>query len=483
MKYTRIQKKQVYCGSRFWAGSASGSVHILFQIRLGNGVITLLNHELGSYFEKENTMSAITNQRYKQRWGKITTFALVLSCVLMASACDTEKVSGDFSILSRPTLIVVETVGTIDVTAQCLPGEQLVGGGYELGQPVLNQDPAGNVLIVEASYPSAADTWTVTLFNPDTDANGANQGTLIRVDAYCISKTSLPVGMQIVSSQAVTVDFDRETKITANCPNGSAVMGGGFKTNHTRPYAGSYNAWLLASAPTLDATQTATGWSVRQEVISWPPPPSPPTTTVYALCATQNLTAGSPSQSDVPPVDEFGFGFYEGQTSCDEGEFTAGGGYEFLGDPLIPHAIYNHSVANEFSGWEVNGFYGFQTGTTSDVKGWATCIKLPPINLAVKITSPVDGSSFPGVPGTGQTDPITFTAIATDGSGAPATGVTFQWTDNGTSFGTTGATFSASLTAANCEDIHHKITVTATDSAGHSASDAILVSVYAQQIC
>jgi len=406
---------------------------------------------------------------------QVSTILLILICLLSVSACDANQLSSaNFSLLNRATLTPITTIGELNIAAQCFPGEQLVGGGYEIKKPPMQSESYDN-LIVEANYPSAMDKWTVTVFNPDSDDNGPNHGALIRADAYCLTKKSLSVGIEVIKSQPVATAFDQETTIIADCPSGSFVLGGGFKTDHTLPYAGLYNAWFLTSAPLLNSDLDAVGWRVQQHVISGSLS-SPPTTVAYVLCAHKNLIADKPSSISLPSVDDFGYTSYEGQVSCDKDEFTAGGGYEFIGDPLIPHLIYSNVAVNKFSTWQENAIYGYQQGNKSDVKAWATCIKLPHVDLAVKITNPIDGSEISPAPEGGLTEPITFTAVATDGSGSPASGVTFEWTDNENPFGSASASFSATLTAADCEGfISHQIVVTATDSVGHSASDAVLV--------
>jgi len=91
----------------------------------------------------------------------------------------------------------------------------------------------------------------------------------------------------------------------------------------------------------------------------------------------------------------------------------------------------------------------------------------------VKITSPADQSSFgQSSIGSRQTNPITFTASASDFADIPLTGTALKWTYDGSPLGT-GESFSTTLKADPCGISPHKVTVTATDSAGHSASDTI----------
>ena len=75
---------------------------------------------------------------------------------------------------------------------------------------------------------------------------------------------------------------------------------------------------------------------------------------------------------------------------------------------------------------------------------------------------------------------ITFAAIAGDGTGALVPDATFEWTVNGESLGT-GETVTASLPAGQCTIVDRRIQVTATDSAGHTATVAI--TLYVGGVC
>jgi hypothetical protein len=368
-------------------------------------------------------------------------------------------------------------------------------------------------LIIEASFPAGSDRWTVIAHNPNTEGNELTFGATVRVEAYCLTKPIVVI--QIVSSPTVTVEFGTLlVPIDATCPSGSFVTAGGYRTSHTVRHAGLYNSWVWASAPFVTPEQ---GWRVEQNVIAWQATPSPPTTTAYAICAAPNLlanyclptgrggrercglgtiTAGTAVSGVAPPVDPFGYTYYEGDISCSADEVTVGGGYQFVGDTVeqywIPHNIYRTGLSDPFSGvWGIGGVAGFQTarygGTgVGGITAYATCIKLPPVYLTVRILSPADRSS-PELASTGagggpadKTDFITFAAIAGDGTGALVSDATFEWTVDGDPLGT-GETVTASLPASQCTIVDRRIQVTATDSAGHIATDSI--KLYVGGVC
>jgi len=437
----------------------------------------------------------------------VLTILLLLAFALNITACGGVRNVNKFAIVARPNTLAVNGGGRMNVKAKCLPGEQMLGGGYYavyskqfIANFVIHNDRPpedwNSFLIVEASYPSAPNEWTVTIFNRDSDVNGPNQGIQVFAEAYCLTTPNFPVGMQTVQSQPTSVPVAQLTTIQAQCPAGSTVTGSGFKLDNDqlklKSDVGLYNNGLWASAPLINSGH-AIGWSIQEFFLTQTQTP-PPTTTVYTLCATQNLIAADPQSTDIWTD----FNSYTGQaayshpltgnTQCASDEFTTGGGFEFGGNDLNKYRIlgrfhWQNTAIENFSKWHIEALWGHDIGETASLLVWALCVKVPTVNIVtVKIKSPADGDSFrESTFGSGHTNPITFTASASDPSGNPLTGAALQWTVDGHSFGT-GESFSATLAAGNCGLIDHKVMVTATDSAsGHSASDAI--TVYGGQIC
>jgi hypothetical protein len=93
---------------------------------------------------------------------------------------------------------------------------------------------------------------------------------------------------------------------------------------------------------------------------------------------------------------------------------------------------------------------------------------------SVSITAPDDGSSV----GVGEAK--TFTATATTPGGATITG--YRWTDVPTGQAEvtlgTGSSISATLSDFLSNDGYHRVTVTATDSFGRTATNSISVLVF-----
>jgi hypothetical protein len=416
--------------------------------------------------------------------------ATVLTIALLGLACGRRDL-GYFRIQERLTAGVVEEPGLVEVTAQCREGEQLVGGGYSLSSTTLfgaPQDPA-DPLVVVASFPSdPPQSWTVRVFNPDEDSDGPNSGTVVFAESYCVVADHFPLRMERVRSDLTEASFIGLTELTAACPGSSTLTAGGFETVPTVPWAGLYNAWSIGFTPTLDPQGVANGWRLTQSLIEWTgtlPDVPAPRSRVHALCASQNLDGGEAVSEPLTPTDPVNFGYYEGEVACPREQFTVGGGYEFSGNALIPHHVLQTQAVDDFGRWRVEAIYGHETGAQGDVEAWAACIQAPQAEFVVHITSPADHATISASSGGGgQTDPVTFTAVAVDEQASVVSGVTFEWTDNGASLGA-GSNISAPLTAQTCAQgdgfIRHEITVTGTDGSGNTSTDTI--TVLAGQVC
>jgi hypothetical protein len=219
------------------------------------------------------------------------------------------------------------TLGT--VTAHCGSGEQLVGGGVSA-----NYANSGAVV---ASYPSAADAWTVSASSPDSAFE-------LQAYAYCL-QPSMAVAVQVVQAQR-----SGESAI-AICPSGAVLTSGGYTGGAARS---SYPTIIRAdptptpapfgepsdSHPTMG---TGIGWT--SDV------PGAKQVTTYALCATRGLTASQIAFTS----STFGL-FDSGNVHCPTNEqlVTGGGFHVFDIAPVIPLA-YDGLLdpSNPRRGWEV----------------------------------------------------------------------------------------------------------------------------------
>lgn len=223
------------------------------------------------------------------------------------------------AVVNRPTLYLIDKVGRITIAAHCLPGEQMIGGGYKLpeyhevkihvrSQEEIKEYTDWNIdpippedyytddateadrhqgpLSIEASYPSSLDTWTVIIFNGDFDNRGYHQGDLIQVDCYCVTNPRLNLRMAIHSLEPHSTFPEGGPNVgiigTDNCTpppmtNDPAavvpkpvITAGGFKMEPL-PSAGEgtggYLAPLWGSYPRVDANR-AIGWSTDYDTFA-----------------------------------------------------------------------------------------------------------------------------------------------------------------------------------------------------------------------
>jgi hypothetical protein len=409
--------------------------------------------------------------------------ALVLISAI-STGCDREsRFPEPFYITSHPTIEVVTGPGRYVLDAQCPSGRQLLGGGYFITEG----DYSFQVGLL-ANYPSNTNTWTAIFEVPNSGSSNRVEGHILVSTAYCLSTPDYPLNSTIVTAQGGQSQGQMPFNIKAECPAGSVLTGGGYSTGKSSPSFATFNSNVIASLPVLGEYGAASGWQVG---LVYPlPQENPPITTVYALCAQQNLSAG-PVVSDILDLTTlpFAYGSADTQTTCPRGAFTTGGGYSLVGDYLIPHQVSSSVAQREYSTWINSGIFGYQTPNyefrpcdpvvnpdCAKTAAFAACVQVPDIPyVKVKILTPEDSQSFGPFGNTNQTVPINFTAEATDENGNPLTGSALQWFQNGVPFGS-GESLLAPLSTSPDAVTFVKIKVTA---AGIStvASDEVKISV------
>jgi hypothetical protein len=405
---------------------------------------------------------------------------LVASCLL--TGCPGNRQPDPFFILTRSAAALVEKPGKLIVNSKCQSGEQLLGGGYVLVESATN----GSLLTLTGNYPSADDTWTITVDTPTGSGFNKVEGTAVVAVAYCLTTPNFPLDMVTVSATKGNSGTPFPT-VTTSCPAGSILTGGGYRTEQAASISGTYNGEVMFSAPAFDGGQRPTGWQVN---LAYVLNETIPETTVFARCASKNL---SPATVVVQSVDltklAAAFDRRDFEVECPPNTFTTGGGYWLVGDPTIPHWVWLSYARNEYARWRASGYWGFQTANYSihpcdpninpDCAKFgvaAVCIPFPNIPVVkVKITSPANGAHFRSASGTfGHeiTGPITFSAEATDEDGTPLKGNSLQWTIDGTWFGM-NESFTTSLPAFGFGQRTVRVTATGKKT---SASDQITIS-------
>jgi hypothetical protein len=478
-------------------------------------------------------------------------FLLLLAAIRILSGCnnDSSHINPPV-VVNRPAFYVIDQPGRIVINAKCLPGEQMIGGGYRFptfevntihfrkesertpqeifdGTNAFNDDatPCDKQqapLIIEASYPSAKDTWTVIIFNPDPQENCYNSGKMIQVDCYAVSNPAIHLFMKIRSTVPHSVNLTNAPQIltdTCNCTTGGIVTAGGFKLepgddNLWRGSAGDSPLW--GSYPNTNSSHQAIGWAADYNSKS----NYQANLTTYVLCSTQGslykpqvwAAGGSVSNWLLPnalvdgPVkkEEFkntiGAGYRSGQVACEAGYFSPGGGFRmvYAGKEApflaIPHGPINQNTADAiingqlkmFAGWSWEGFGAYQAAyynwaTSENDSVYAIQIKDLLPNLEVQITNPAKNSYVGEDPANkGFSIPIQFMGIAHDHDSSAIPDNKLLWEIQGGSSGT-GSTFATALNLNGGEALPYAsavrflVKLTATGKDGDKATASIYV--------
>ena len=281
----------------------------------------------------------------------LLTFLLIASAILVL-LCTPGKVSA-----ASATIVVHQSNGYLTIpkgqtgtlSVSCASGEQLLSGGF---YDYAFEQAAFGV----SSYPSAPDTWTVSV---DNTGPGDDEITMY---AYCL-QADYSLGTTIVQAANPGSGL-----VTASCPTGSTLISGG--------YAGTKGV-VTTSAP------AGNGWQTDES-------------TAYAICATQNVTATSLASAPfTTPANSTASG---ATATCPTGQWASGGGF---GGPLTNSTpVYLSESGSGNTGWSV-GAGG--TGEQDTITVWAVCTAFPgmtppPLTPTVTPTTPVVTPTTPTSP-------------------------------------------------------------------------------------
>jgi hypothetical protein len=329
------------------------------------------------------------------RLGIVTLIILLLFGLILAS-CGTPPTTGPLKVTTVWQTTSISQIGLVSANASCAPGQQLLGGGYEITQPL----PSSNVhndypLVVEGSYPSPPNvwnTWTAEVYNPDPMVNNIHHGNSVTAFAYCAMTPNFPLGIQVKYESAQihylqnpATSYYNSTQVNSSCPPNSALTGGGFRNQPEYPPTiaiGEHKIEMshvttIESAPVVASVPFPSlshpSWSVTGV-------DSGATLTAYALCATQNLTTVSPTLRKVHMTGEESrrvmvddssstqiWRYYEGTVSCGPNQLATGGGYTFPNANLWTKIIWPKAVWRDMadkpslSTWIIDAGYEFRT--------------------------------------------------------------------------------------------------------------------------
>jgi len=289
-------------------------------------------------------------------------FGLMVSTFLLFSGSPGHARAASATIVTHQVVgsQVIQIGQTGSLSASCASGEQLLSGGFYV---YAFEQAAFGV----SSYPSAADTWTVSVDNtgPSSDE--------LTVYVYCL-QADYSLGTTIIQAANPGTGL-----VTASCPAGSTLIGGG--------HAGTKSV-VTTSAPNGNGWQTDDG-------------------TAYALCATQNvITTSLASATFTTPTNSTASG---ATSTCPSEQYASGGG--FSGPMTNSTPVYISSAGsgggNTSTGWGVAAGDG---GSQNTITVWAICASLPDVVLpTVTPTTPVVTPTTPVVTPTTPPSPAQVT--------------------------------------------------------------------------
>jgi hypothetical protein len=379
------------------------------------------------------------------------------------------------SVVSASTPMTATTnFSTAHATAGCPSGSTLIGGGDELtrsGSPVPNDgavtlglfpsDSSGNSVSSGAASPSF---WTAT-----AGYSGMAPG-LDTVTAYAMCAAG-PITGTVV--QVATTATSTLGPVTAVCPGGSTLVGGG---GGYTSFPGSNNTKIFDSFPSdaagdvpADGATNPTAWTLQGNSNNGTAEP----TTAVAVCATgvsQSTQVATASQS-ASPVS--GGSTVTATATCPGGTTLLAGGSVLSDDPTGPgtggqgvHVIGNYpsdGAGNPAVGtagsWTVIAEDGGQNLTSLGTEALVLCAAAPPDSGGSTGGGTGGGSTTPttapSTAGTGTTTTAapptadTGTTTTTTATAAGGTGTTTQTTSSSASSDGTAATTSAQTKTAS----------------------------------
>jgi hypothetical protein len=401
------------------------------------------------------------------------------------------------------TTYLVDQVGRLSIDSKCAANEQLVGGGYRVppfhvvtthfkkeedrspqeifdGTNLFTDDATDAdkhqaPLIVEGSYPSSLDTWTLVVYNPDFDNQGYHHGDLIQVESYCVTNPSLKLRMAISSIAPHPTQppdqTDPSTGIISidniDAPPGAVVTSGGFKleplVSDDKWKSSAFVGPLWGSYPKTDTGDHAVGWSSEYDTYAFhnakittylmysparriliPNGYGPNATVTLGALVAGPLVAGQVKKDQLQVTN--GVGPRPGDLAADPGYFTPGGGFrsQSTGQDalslLLPHGDAIRSAADPLingvrvplGGWSTEpfgahnpGYYNWPTQEAEFV--YALQIANLPRNIEVEIVNPPDGANLTEDPAHPGFASVTLKGYAIDHDGSDITGDSLVW--------------------------------------------------------
>jgi hypothetical protein len=261
------------------------------------------------------------------------------------------------------------------VSGACGDADTLLGAGYRVDRATLDLH---NAVAVREHHPAGDNSWLVTVVRrPTIEPDEAKFSLYL----YCLHRTDEAnpvVTSQVREGSPVDLPLNDSgtgaATATIACPTDRTLTSGGFTVDlgadDPTNTAATYNSWVFASLPGDDAASwEVTGNFIRTGGIR-------PSVQPYALCVNDPSGVLDPQPADDVAAEReggFNFDFFSARARCPDRGFTTGGGYRFAGDPLVPRSIVKDQHLIAFTGWDIRGVYGHQTGDTAELTARPLC--------------------------------------------------------------------------------------------------------------
>lgn len=360
---------------------------------------------------------------------------LVISLALLAGNAHGRADDFSMSIVTASTAMSSTTAFShVFATAACPSGSTLVGGGDELtdgGSPVTNDgavtlgfdpsDSSGNAAGGGATTPTY---WTAysgyAALAPGTDA----------VTAYGMCLSGGPAATIV---ETATTSTDTLGPVTAVCPSGSSLIGGGGGyTTAVSANTKIYDSYPSDAAGDLPANGTAspTAWTVMGNSSQ----ANAEATTAVALCAT-DVAVTSQIAASIEDANTVISGSAVADTvSCPSGTTLLDGGSDVTNNPSGPgtggqgvHIIGDfpsdgsgNPVTSSSGSWTVIAEDGGQNLTSLNTEAFALCASAPTGTTSTTTGGTTTTTTTTTTPAPTTTTPTTTTTAVGGTSGSPA---------------------------------------------------------------
>jgi CARDB len=312
-------------------------------------------------------MTSVLSVIHTRKWRRL----LAIGAFVLAAGCADQSVDAEHIVSDRFVSFPLTQIETRRVVS-CTQGSVLLGVGYRVHGVNSGFDAP---VSIRSSRPVGDDSWELTAERASFTPPGAVS---VSLNIYCLRRPDgQPIGLssQAVEGSLTALQFSPLSGVavgsaTADCPlRTQTLTAGGFAVilsgpdvgpGHGFTHSGEYNSWIDASLPEADRTS----WRVHASYIRFASPPFP-RIRAYALCvndpdgvlqAVQASDVDVARESDLAPL----YDVFKGSAPCGVNNFSAGGGFEFHTEPLVPHFLLENRSGASIASWQGSAVVGAQ---------------------------------------------------------------------------------------------------------------------------